>query len=81
MVGISRIGAVVTPILAGYAAGSFSANSIFLAASVPLTISAVAAVRLWSVTRNDFAREFADAAVAARRVTSPETTVAPTKQA
>ncbi|WP_238592752.1 MFS transporter [Rhodococcus sp. YH3-3] len=82
MVGISRIGAVVTPILAGYAAGSFSANSIFLAASVPLIISAVAAFRLWSVTRNDFDREFADAAVAARRaLTRPETTVAPTKRA
>ncbi|KSU70661.1 hypothetical protein AS032_27070 [Rhodococcus qingshengii] len=63
MVGISRIGAVITPILAGYAAGSFSANSIFLAVSVPLIIAAVAAFRLWSLTRKDFDREFADAAV------------------
>lgn len=61
MVGISRIGAVVTPILAGYAAGSFSAKSIFLAASIPLAISAVAAVRLWLVTRGELHRELADA--------------------
>jgi MFS family permease len=62
MVGISRIGAVVTPILAGYAAGSFSAERIFLAASIPLAISAVAAVRLWSVTRGELEREYLDPA-------------------
>lgn len=73
MVGISRIGAVVTPILAGYAAESISANHIFLAASIPLAIAAIAAVRLWSVTRSELDREFADAAAEHARISSNET--------
>lgn len=75
MVGISRIGAVVTPILAGYAADSFSAERIFLAASIPLTISAIAAARLWSVTRGELDREFADAAAEHTRISQDETLV------
>lgn len=75
MVGISRIGAIVTPILAGYAAGSFSANNIFLAASIPLAISAIAAARLWSVTRSELDREFADAAAESARISQDETPV------
>lgn len=75
MVGISRIGAVVTPILAGYAADSFSAERIFLAALIPLTISAIAAARLWSVTRGELDPEFADAAAEHTRISQDETLV------
>jgi len=62
MVGISRIGAIITPILAGYASGSIAPKYIFLAASIPLAISALAALRLWSITRSQFTAELAEAA-------------------
>ena len=62
MVGISRLGAIITPILAGYAAESVAPKYIFLAASIPLAISALAALRLWSITRAQFTRELTDAA-------------------
>ncbi|MDV2477581.1 MFS transporter [Rhodococcus zopfii] len=62
MVGISRIGAIITPILAGYASGSVAPKYIFLAASIPLAISALAALRLWLITRSQFTAELADAA-------------------
>lgn len=62
MVGISRIGAIITPILAGYASESVAPKYIFLAASIPLAISALAALRLWSITRTQFTAELADAA-------------------
>lgn len=46
MVGVSKIGATVTPIIAGYARDSYSPASIFLAASILLAIAAFAAMRL-----------------------------------
>jgi MFS family permease len=46
MVGVSRIGATVTPIIAGYARDFYSPASIFLAASILLAIGALAAMRL-----------------------------------
>lgn len=57
MVGVSRIGAIVTPILAGLASSRFAPETIFVVAAIPLALSAVAAVRLWSITKADFDRE------------------------
>lgn len=50
MVGISRIGAILTPIIAGYASVILSARTIFLAAAVLLGVSALAAIRLSRLT-------------------------------
>jgi MFS family permease len=51
MVGVSRIGATVTPVIAGYARDFYSPASIFLAASIPLAIAALAAMRLARLNR------------------------------
>jgi MFS family permease len=49
VVGVSRIGATVTPVVAGYARDFYSPASIFLAASILLAIATFAAMRLWHV--------------------------------
>jgi len=51
MYGAGRVGAIATPILAGYALNVMSPQAIYLAVVVPLTIAALACVAMFVISR------------------------------
>ncbi|WP_268960816.1 MFS transporter [Rhodococcus sp. T7] len=61
MLGMGRIGAIAAPIGAGYGLAVLAPTQLYLAASVPLLISAICCFRIWQITRDEFDRERASA--------------------
>jgi len=58
MLGVGRIGAVVSPIIAGYALTVMSPQAMYLSVTVPLALSAVAAFGLLRLSRSKVAEAY-----------------------
>ncbi|WP_179278093.1 MFS transporter [Rhodococcus sp. 14-2470-1a] len=57
VVGISRIGSILTPIAAGYLVAYLTGVGLYLASSILFAMSAITAFCLWLRTRSHFERE------------------------
>ncbi|MFC0247034.1 MFS transporter [Citricoccus parietis] len=57
MIGFGRVGAILMPIIVGYALTVFTPLTLYVAAVVPIAIAAIVAFILWRRTRDELAAE------------------------
>lgn len=57
MMGVARAGAILSPIVAGYALSVMTPRAMYLAVTVPLVLAAVAAIALTRITRDQVVGE------------------------